>query len=155
MRQKFQEGMMRVVRYFRDLEAWQSAMDLAVTAHSLAGQLPPTHRFELASQMRRSATSIPSNIAEGHSQRGDRVFLRHVRIALGSLADLETLVEIAIRSKLLDQGSVRSLRIEVARTGKLLHGLRRTLRASTALTTLRIVLLFATTGGLAWFGLGT
>ena len=146
---------MRFVRYFRDLEAWQSAMDLAVSAHSLAGQLPPTHRFELASQMRRCATSIPSNIAEGHSQRGDRVFLRHVRIALGSLAELETQVEIAIRAKLLEESAARSLRIELARTGKLLHGLRRTLKASTALTTIKVLMFFGGTSCLAWLGLGT
>ena len=127
------------VRCFRDLDAWQAAMDLAVTAHGLAGQLPPPHRFELASQMRKSATSVPSNIAEGHSQRGDRVFLRHVRIALGSLAELETQLEIAIRSKLLDERDARSLRLDLARTGKLLHGLRRTLRASTALATLAVI----------------
>ena len=146
---------MRFVRYFRDLEAWQPAMDLAVSAHSLAGQLPPTHRFELASQMRRSATSIPSNIAEGHSQRGDRVFLQHVSIALDSLAELETQVEIAIRAKLLEESAARSLRIELARTGKLLHGLRRTLKASTALTTLKIVMVLGGTGWLAWLGLAT
>ena len=144
---------MRVVRYFRDLEVWQSAMDLAIAAYTLAGQLPSTHRFELASQIRKSASSIPSNIAEGHAQRGDRVFLRHVRIALGSLAELETQVEIAIRTKLLDESAARSLRIELARTGKLLHGLRWTLRASTALTTLGILALFATASGLAWVGL--
>jgi four helix bundle protein len=144
---------MRVVRYFRDLEAWQSAMDVAVEAHSFAGQLPPTHRFELGSQIRRSATSIPSNIAEGHSQRGDRVFLRHVRIALGSLAELDTQVEIAIRSKLIDEGAARSLRIDLARTGKLLHGLRRTLRVSTALTTGGVILLVSALSGLTWVGL--
>ena len=55
--QKLQRAMScETVRYFRDLEAWQSAMDLAVAAHSFAGQLPPTHRFELASQIRRSAS---------------------------------------------------------------------------------------------------
>ena len=144
---------MRVVRYFRDLEAWQSAIDVAVEAHSFAGQLPPTHRFELGSQIRRSATSIPSNIAEGHSQRGDRVFLRHVRIALGSLAELDTQVEIAIRSKLIDEGAARSLRIDLARTGKLLHGLRRTLRVSTALTTGGVILLVSALSGLTWVGL--
>ena len=47
----------RVVRYFRDLEAWQSAMDLAVAAYGFASQLPPTHRFERGSQIRRSAIS--------------------------------------------------------------------------------------------------
>jgi four helix bundle protein len=145
---------MRLVRYFRDLEAWQSAMDLAISAHSLAGQLPPTHRFELASQMRRSAISIPSNIAEGHSQRGDRVFLRHVRIALGSLAELETQVEIAIRAKLLEESAARDFKIDLARTGKLLHGLRRTLKASTALTSLKVLMFFGGTSYLAWLGLG-
>ena len=144
---------MRVVRYFRDLDAWQSAMDPAVAAHGFAGQLPPTHRFELGSQIRRSATSIPSNIAEGHSQRGDRVFLRHVRIALGSLAELDTQVEIAIRSKLVDESAARSLRIDLARTGKLLHGLRRTLRVSTALATGGVVFLVGALSGLTWLGL--
>jgi hypothetical protein len=76
-----------------------------------------------------------------------------VRIALGSLAELETQVEIAIRSKLLDEAAVRGLRIDLARTGRLLHGLRRTLRASTALSVLRVILLFAGTGAVAWFGL--
>ena len=75
---------MKVIRYFRDLEAWQAAMDLAVAAHKLAASLPAAERFELGSQLRRSATSVPSNIAEGHAQRGDRVLLHHIRIALGS-----------------------------------------------------------------------
>ena len=144
---------MGVVRYFRDLEAWQSAMDLAVSAHRFASQLPPTHRFELGSQIRKSATSIPSNIAEGHSQRGDRVFLRHVRIALGSLAELDTQVEIAIRWKLLDEGAASSLKMDLARTGKLLHGLRRTLRASTALATVGLLVLASAASGLVWLGL--
>ena len=116
-------------------------------------QLPPTHRFELGSQIRRSATSIPSNIAEGHSQRGDRVFLRHVRIALGSLAELDTQVEIAIRSNLVDEEAARSVRIDLARTGKLLHGLRRTLRVSTALATGGVILLVSALSGLTWLGL--
>jgi len=103
--------------------------------------------------MRKSATSVPSNIAEGHSQRGDRVFLRHIRIALGSLAELETQVEIAIRSKLLDEKDARSLRLDLARTGKLLHGLRRTLRASTAVATLAVIFIPLIAGGLAWFSL--
>jgi four helix bundle protein len=68
-------------------------MDLAAAAHLLTERPPSIHRFELASQIRKSATSIPSNIAEGHAQRGDSVFLRHIRIALGSLAELETQID--------------------------------------------------------------
>jgi four helix bundle protein len=73
---------------FRDLDVWQAAMDLAVAAHGLADQLPSVQRFELSSQLRRAATSVPSNIAEGHGRKHDPVFLHHVMIALGSLAEL-------------------------------------------------------------------
>jgi four helix bundle protein len=118
---------MSSVRYFRDLDAWQAAMELAVAAHAAADALPPTERFELGSQVRRAAVSIPSNIAEGHAQRGDRVFLRHVKIALGSLAELDTAIEIAFRRRLITKDALRSLLPMIARTGQLLHGLRRTL----------------------------
>src|SRR5262245_10360167 len=90
------------VRYFRDLEAWQSAMDLAVEAHRAADALPYSERFGLAAQIKKSATSVPSNIAEGHAQRGDRAFLYFVRIALGSLAELDTQLELALRLKHLE-----------------------------------------------------
>ncbi len=86
---------------FRDLDTWKAAMDLAVAAHDAASRLPATQRFELGSQIRRSATSVPSNVAEGHAHRGNRTFLRHVRIALGSLAELDTQVELSRRQSLL------------------------------------------------------
>ncbi|HEY7497213.1 MAG TPA: four helix bundle protein [Vicinamibacterales bacterium] len=120
---------MNTIRYYRDLDAWQSAMDLAVAAHNLARTLPVTHRFELAAQIRRSATSIPSNIAEGHAQRGDRILRRHVRIALGSLAELETQLELSVRLNLVQQQSVESFNSQLVRTGQLLNGLYRTLKS--------------------------
>ena len=127
------------VQNYKELIAWQKAMDLVVEVYQTTTAFPNDERFGLTNQVRRAAVSIPSNIAEGHSQRGDRVFLRHVRIALGSLAGLDTQVEIAIRTQLVDDGAARSLRIDLARTGKLLHGLRRTLRASTALATVGLL----------------
>lgn len=118
---------MSTVKFFRDLDAWQAAMGLAVAAHILVRTFPAEHRFELASQIRRSATSIPSNVAEGHAQRGDRVFLRHVRIALGSLAELETQLELALRLGIIKPEGLSQVNAHVARSGQLLHGLRRTL----------------------------
>ena len=82
---------------FRDLDVWHAAMDLADAAFDLSEQLPSTLRFDLGSQIRKSATSVPSNIAEGHAHRGERTFLRHVRIALGSLAELDTQLELGSR----------------------------------------------------------
>ena len=118
---------MSTVKFFRDLDAWQAAMGLAVAAHILVRSFPAEHRFELASQIRRSATSIPSNVAEGHGQRGDRVFLRHVRIALGSLAELETPLELATRLGIVKLEGLSQVSGHIARSGRLLHGLRRTL----------------------------
>jgi four helix bundle protein len=63
-----------IVRTFRDLEAWQTAMDLVVACYEVARRLPPGERFVLGTQIRRAATSVPSNIAEGHATRSDGTF---------------------------------------------------------------------------------
>jgi four helix bundle protein len=141
---------MKTVRYFRDLEAWQSAMDLAVAVYDVAADFPQAHRYELGSQVRRCATSVPSNVAEGHAQRADRVFLRHVGIALGSLAELETQLELAERVKLIDPASVKRLQSDLERTGQLLHGLRRALRQVTIRNTVSALLLLSGLGGLLY-----
>ena len=141
---------MQTIRSFRDLDVWNAAMDLALAAHQLAANLPTHQKFELASQIRRSATSIPSNIAEGHAYRSDRVFLRHIRIALGSLAELETQIEVAIRLKYLAQNGELLLRSNIDRTGQLLNGFRRTLRASLGRAALNAFAVMALGGGLLW-----
>jgi four helix bundle protein len=127
------------VRYFRDLEAWEHAMALAVSVHKVAATFPTIHRFELAAQIRKAATSVPSNIAEGHAQHGDIVFLRHLRIALGSLGELDTQLELAFRLKLLSSEALEALQLELAQTGRLVHGLRRSVRRTTARTILLLV----------------
>jgi four helix bundle protein len=118
---------METIRNYRDLDVWQAAMNLAVAAHHVAGRLPIEHRFELASQIRRAAVSVPSNVAEGHAQQSDRIFLRHVFIALGSLAELESQIEIAERLGLLSTSAALDLPAHTSRTRQLLHGMRRSL----------------------------
>ncbi len=118
-------------------------MEVAVTAHRLAGLLPATHRFELGSQIRKSATSVPSNVAEGHAHHGDRTYLRHVRIALGSLAELDTQLELALRLHLIEQSSLKSVDVDIARVGQLLHGLERALKRRVDKVSLRCVWLVA------------
>ena len=103
-------------------------MALAVTAHRQAGLLPPAQRFELGSQIRKSATSVPSNLAEGHAHHGDRTYLRHVRIALGSLVELDTQLELALRLNLVGNNDLNTVGEDIARTGQLLHGLERALK---------------------------
>jgi four helix bundle protein len=77
--------------------------------------------------MRRSAVSVPANIAEGHNRRSRRAYLNHVGIALGSLAELDTLVELAVRLNFGDPSESADLKVTIARVGQMLHGLARSL----------------------------
>jgi four helix bundle protein len=111
---------------FRDLDVWNVGMDLVVTVYDVASRLPQTERYELSAQIRRAVVSIPSNVAEGYAYRGRR-YLHHVRIALGSLAELDTQLEAAVRLGLLGPDVVAGVGGQLDRTGQLLHGLLRSL----------------------------
>jgi len=83
----------------KDLIVWQKSMDLVVAVYELTKDFPPSEIYGLTSQMRRSAVSIPSNIAEGSKRKTRNDFLQFIAIAFGSGAELETQVEIARRLK--------------------------------------------------------
>lgn len=78
------------VQSYRDLDVWQVGMDIARLVHRQTKQFPKDELYGLVSQMRRAGVSIPSNVAEGHARLSTGDFHRHVSIALGSLAELET-----------------------------------------------------------------
>ena len=112
---------------FRDLETWQMAMDLIVDVYRATESFPAAERYGLTSQMRRAAVSIPANVAEGHARRTDGSYLNHVRIALGSQAELLTEIEAAIRLGFLKASVGDELMSDVDRVRQLLHGVRRSL----------------------------
>ena len=78
------------IRDYRDLIVWKEAMEIAELVYSLTRSFPREEAFGLTSQMRRSAVSIPSNIAEGFGRAQRKVFVQFLRIAQGSLKELET-----------------------------------------------------------------
>lgn len=82
-------------RHFRDLIAWQKAMRLARNVYAASEQFPRAEQFGLTSQMRRSAVSVPSNIAEGHGRLTDKGFRLFLAQARGSLFELETQLQLA------------------------------------------------------------
>ena len=84
-------------RTYKDLEIWQLGMELTVEVYKLTSEFPKSEQFGLTSQMRRAAVSIPANIAEGYGRSSDRNLANFVRIARGSLAELETHIELSIR----------------------------------------------------------
>ncbi|CAN5662392.1 four helix bundle protein [soil metagenome] len=91
---------------YRDLRVWQAGMDLVEEVYRLTARYPDRELYGLTSQMRRSAVSIPSNIAEGHSRENTKEYLYHISVAQGSLAELQTQIEIAGRLGYLPQEQV-------------------------------------------------
>ncbi len=104
----------------KDLDAWKESMDLVVQAYKLTKTFPEDERFGLVSQIKRSAVSVPSNIAEGAARNGSAEFKRFLYIALGSLSELDTQLMLAQRLQFFDDNSVFDKIIEIR---KIISGL--------------------------------
>lgn len=111
-----------MVRSFRDLLVWQQAMGLADAVYTATAGFPRNEMFGLTAQIQRAAVSIPSNIAEGRAIGGGR-YRHHLRIAMGSEAELQTQIEIALRRAYLAPDCARSLLNDASEVGRMLHGL--------------------------------
>jgi four helix bundle protein len=114
--------MSAMTQFFRDLTVWQRGMDLAAAVYSTSQKLPRNEMFGLISQLRRAAVSIPSNIAEGKAI-GGQSYVRHIKIALGSEAELQTQIELACRLKLLSQDDADDLLQRTSQLGRMLVAL--------------------------------
>ena len=79
-------------RPYEELRVWQLSHQLNLDVSAVSRAFPRHERFELTSQLRRAVRSVPANLVEGHGQYGPKVFLRHVRIAQGSLAEVDYLL---------------------------------------------------------------
>ena len=108
---------------YRDMRVWQSAMELCVEVYRLAKLLPDDERYGLTSQIRRCAASIPSNIAEGRGRAHPGDYRKHLSYARGSLAELETQLEIAVRTQLLPKPGITQAWNLAQSTGKMLSTL--------------------------------
>jgi four helix bundle protein len=117
-----------MVRTYRELIVWQKAMALAQATYGVAASLPDIERFGLVAQMRRAAISIPSNIAEGHERRSRADYRRFIVIACGSLAELETQLELARRLHQPDLIASNQMADLMDETGRLLRSIERALR---------------------------
>lgn len=97
----------------RDLRVWQAAMEIATSCYSVAKKLPKDELFGLTSQLRRAAASIPANIAEGHGRYTTKESLRYLNIANGSLLEVDTHLELAVRIGYLVPLDVEQIQAEV------------------------------------------
>jgi four helix bundle protein len=110
---------------YRNLMVWQKAKALAVEIYRLTKAEAISHDFSLIDQMRRSAVSVPSNIAEGDERKSDKDSIRFFHIAKGSLAELATQLEIAQEVGYFSSAQVGPLIAQCAELGKMLGALIR------------------------------
>lgn len=94
---------------FRKLLVWQKSMELVTNIYKDVSSFPQEELFSLTSQIKRAATSIPSNIAEGYGREGNKDYLRFLNIALSSLFELQTQIEIAYNLKFLKEENFNKL----------------------------------------------
>ncbi len=116
------------IRSYRDLSVWQQGMQLAEDVYRLTNAFPNEERFGLTSQLRRAASSVPANIAEGHSRSSTKDFLRHLSIAVGSLAEVTTLLELAERLEYVMPKTAGALFEQCRNERRMLRGLQASLR---------------------------
>jgi len=108
---------------YRDLEVWKKAMDVARNVYKATANFPAEERFGLTNQIRRSAVSVPSNLAEGHARASAAEFSRFILISMGSVAELETQILLSGDLGYLDNEKKESLLSELDLVGKMLRGL--------------------------------
>lgn len=91
------------IKSHKDLKVWQESMDLVTDIYELVQNFPAEEKYNLTSQIKRSSVSIPSNIAEGAGRKSNLEFIQFLNIVSGSLSELETQLEIAIRLKFITE----------------------------------------------------
>jgi len=117
------------IKTHKDLDVWKESMTLAKEVYRLTKHFPKEETFGLASQMRRAAVSIPSNIAEGAARNSDKEFIQFLHVSLGSLAELETQL---LLSRELGFPKDEELNGSVEQIRRMLLGLIKYLRGKTA-----------------------
>ena len=108
---------------FKELKVWQKSIDLCQDIYLLTENFPKSETFGLVSQIRRSAVSIPSNIAEGQARHADKDFIRFLNIAYGSLAELETQIILSFKVGYSKEDVIEGLNAKIKEIGRMIMAL--------------------------------
>jgi len=119
------------MRSHKDLDVWRAAIDQAQEIYELTKAYPKEEQYGMVSQMRRSAVSIASNVAEGAARQGKKEFIQFLYVAVGSASELDTQLEISKAAKLMDAKRLDAAQTHLTRVTMMLRGLIRALKAST------------------------
>ena len=115
---------------FKELKVWQSAMLLTKAIYVITDQFPEKEKFGLTSQIRRSAVSIPSNIAEGSGRGTDKDFVHFLHISFGSACELETQITLANGLTYVSHLQTEEKNEQIQEIKRMLIGLKKKLKAN-------------------------
>jgi len=122
-----------MVKPHKKLDVWKLSTDLVVEIYNITKQLPKDENYNLVSQMKRAAISIPSNIAEGAARNTKKEFINFLHIAQGSLSELDTHLEIAERLQFIKKDGMSNINSLMVRVDKMLTGLIKSQKSPNAL----------------------
>jgi four helix bundle protein len=116
------------VQSYKDLVVWQKAIALSVLCYELTGPFPKDETYGMVAQIRRASVSIPANIAEGHGREHTRSFIQFLRVAQGSLKELETHLLLAEKVGLVHSDALVQIYSNTDEIGRMLRSLIRSLQ---------------------------
>lgn len=114
-------------RHYKELLIWKKGMEITANVYRMTARFPAEEKYGLASQMRRAAVSVPSNIAEGQARHGRGEFLQFLSHASGSLAELETQLLLSVHLSLCRNGEGTEVAGKIAELQKMIASIRRKL----------------------------
>ena len=112
-----------MIKSYRDLIVWQKSMELVEFVYQIIKNLPDNEEYGLSIQIRKCVVSIPSNIAEGYGRKYTADYKRFLQIARGSLYELQTQLEIAVRLKFIDNQYIKTIESHLKEIEKMFNTL--------------------------------
>ena len=112
----------------KKLDVWLKSINLVQNIYEVTKSFPKTEDYGLTSQIRRSAVSIPANIAEGAARQTKKEFMHFLHMAQGSLSELDTHIEIAFKLDYVQKDSIDEISVIMNDVDKMITGLRKSLR---------------------------
>jgi four helix bundle protein len=116
-----------MLKNFKELKVWQKSYDLCLKVYKMTGALPRDEVYGLRSQIRRSAVSVPSNIAEGYGRKTTLDYIRYLYIAYGSNCELETQLLLSSDLDYVKNGEMEGIQEELGEVERMLKALIKSL----------------------------
>ena len=117
----------KTIRSYRDLIVWQKSVEMVIAVYRATKKFPSSEQFAITSQVKRAAVSVPANIAEGYGRNTQKEYAHFLRIAQGSLSELETLLTIAQKISYCSAQEYSTLEKHASEVARMLYALRKSI----------------------------